>query len=436
MSDSGPIPLGARLLHVGPPKTGSTALQDALHQSRPALRRQGVTYVSRGRHELIPARYVTGRLPGGPKWAWAERRWEELVAALREQGPERKIYSSEYLADASDDHLTRIVDALGPEDLYVVITLRPLVDLVPSQYQQYLQGGLTTDYESWLEITFNEPAFTGPTPWFWQRHRHDALVQRWVKALGPERVIVVVSDGRDFSAVPEVFEQLLELTRGTLTSKKVRPNRSLTWAEAEVMRRFNVHAHEAGIVDSKYQFLTKFAADHVKERVPMPGEGRIVTPDWAAKQADELGAEFAAAIQDSGVRVVGDLQLLCPGAETGPWTGPPETTDVEVAARFAAGFVLAERQLRDQIATRRENRRKKQKSGAKGSAGGRGPTGGKGSGKGGDGSSGGSARKGAGARRVARVRLAAEQLVARLQERPERRPGTLVVQRSAASVME
>jgi hypothetical protein len=409
-------------------------VQDALHQSRPALRRQGVTYVSRGRHELIPARYITGRLPGGPKWAWAERRWHELVAALREQGPERKIYSSEYLADATDDQVARIVDAIGPEDLYVVITLRPLVDLVPSQYQQYLQGGLTADYESWLEVTFNEPPFTGPTPWFWQRHRHDALVQRWARVLGPDRVIVVVSDGRDFSAVPEVFEQLLELTKGTLTSKKVRPNRSLTWTEAEVMRRFNVHAHDAGIVDSKYQFLTKFAADHVKERVPQPGEGRIVTPDWAAKQADELGADFVAAIQDSGVRVIGDLQLLCPGAETGQWTGPPATTDVEVAARFAAGFVLAERQLRNQIATRRDNRRKKRKGGGQGRGKGR-----DGTSTGSAGNGPGSARKGDGSRRVARVarvRLAAEQLVARLQERPGRRPGTLVVQRSAASVME
>jgi uncharacterized membrane protein YgcG len=427
MSGPGAIPLGARLLHVGPPKTGSTALQDALHQSRPALRRQGVTYVSRGRHELIPARYATGRLPSGPKWAWAERRWHELVAALREEGPERKIYSSEYLADATDDQVARIVDAVGPEDLYVVITLRPLVDIVPSQYQQYLQGGLTEDYESWLEVTFNHPPYTGPTPWFWQRHRHDALVQRWVRAIGAERVIVVVTDGRDFDAVPTVFEQLLELSPGTLTGRKVRQNRSLTWAEAEVMRRFNVQAHEAGIVDSKYQFLTKFAADHVKERVPRPGEGRIVTPDWAAKQADELGADFVAAIEESGVRVIGDLRQLCPGPLVGVWTGPPETTDIDVAARFAAGFVLAERQVRNQVATRRSNRRKNDNSADGGRRGG-------GAGGGGGGARGG--RRGAARRKAARARLAGEQLVARVQERASRRPATLSVQRSAASVIE
>ena len=404
------LPEGARLLHVGPPKTGSTALQDALHQSRVSLGRQGVTYVSRVRHELIPARYITGRLPRSSKRAWAEQRWAELVAALRDVGPERKVYSSEYLADANDGQVDEIVEAIGAENTYVVITLRPLVDLVPSQYQQYLQGGLTADYETWLETTFNEPPFTGPTPWFWQRHRHDALVQRWVRALGPDRVVVVVSDGSDFDAVPAVFEQLLGLTYGTLVGRKVRPNRSLTWAEAEVMRRFNVEAQSQGLVDAKYQFLTKYAAEHVKERRPELDEQRIVTPDWAAKRADELGAEFAVAIAASGALVVGDLAHLSPGSPPAPLVAPPGVVDVEVAARFAAGLVLAERQVRKEVAARRgaKRRSKKPPNGVAGVPG----------------------------RRVAaKARRAADQLVARVQHRPALKQG-LQVQRSAASVIE
>ena len=423
MSEQRALPEGARLLHVGPPKTGSTALQDAFHQSRVSLGRQGVTYVSRGRHEVIPARYITGRVPGGPKWAWAEKRWSDLVAAMTAEGPARKVYSSEYLADASDDQVAQIVDAFGVEDTYVVITLRPLIDVVPSQYQQYLQGGLTLDYESWLEVTYNEPPFTGPTPWFWQRHRHDALVQRWVRALGPERVIVVVTDGTDLDAVPSAFEQLLGLSRGTLVGRQVQPNRSLTWAEAEVMRRFNVQAHDAGLVDSKYQFLTKYAAEHVKERTPSPLEARIVTPDWAAKRADELGAQFAAVIEECGVRVFGDLQRLAPGTGLSGWSGPPESVDLDVATRFAAGFVLAERQVRDQVASRRGNRRSLKP-----------PTGsGRGSSTGRDLAPG----------RTTRIRRATEQLAARLANRPTPTklrstvaPVNLTVQRSAASVIE
>jgi hypothetical protein len=406
-----PLPEGARLLHVGPPKTGSTALQDALHQSRVSLSRQGVTYVSRVRHEIVPARWITGRLPRTPKWRWAEQRWNELVDAMRAEGPERKVYSSEYLADATDAQVVEVLDAIGVDKTYVVITLRPLVDLVPSQYQQYLQGGLTADYETWLETTFNEPAFTGPTPWFWQRHRHDALVERWAKLLGPDRVLVVPTDGRDFDAVPAVFEKLLGLTRGTLVGRKVRPNRSLTWPEAEVMRRFNVEAQATGLVDSKYPMLTKLAAEHVKQRTPRPDEPRITTPDWAAKRADELGAEFALAISTSGVVVLGDLATLSPGVEPRPWVGPPPQVDAEVAARFAAGFVLAERQVRKEVAARRGARRRRDVP----------PP---------------SDKQGTKKRQSARARKAAEHLVAMLADRPVLAPGALGLQRSAASVIE
>ena len=357
MSQPRPLPEGVRLLHVGPPKTGSTALQDGLHQTRDSLAAQGTTYVSRVRHELIPARYITGQLPDGPKWAWAEQRWNELVDAMRAEGPERKVYSSEYLADATEEQVVRIVDAIGPEETYVVITLRPLVDIVPSQYQQYLQGGLTSDYESWLRSTFvDELATVGPSA-FWQRHRHDALVERWARVAGRDRVVVVATGGRDFTAVPAAFETLLGLHRGTLVGREVRPNRSLTWPEAEVMRRFNVEAQRMGLVDSKYETLTKYAADCVKLRVPDPDEPRIVTPGWAVERAHELGAAFAAGIAASGVRVIGDLDELAPPRSVTSLSRPPETVDLDVAALFSAAFLDAERRLRQEVAARKEARR-------------------------------------------------------------------------------
>ncbi len=349
-----PLPAGARLLHVGPPKTGSTALQDALHQARQQLVEQGVTYVSRVRHEVVPAKYATGQLPSGPKWAWAEQRWDELVDGMRQPGPERNIYSSEYLADATDEQIVRIVDAIGPEDTFVVITLRPLVDIVPSQYQQDLQGGLTADYESWLrEVLDGDEADR-----FWRRHRHDALVERWARVAGRDRVVVVASGGRDFTAVPAAFERLLGLSRGTLVGREVRRNRSLTWAEAEVMRRFNIDARRLGLVDAKYETLTKYAADHVKQRVPRPDEPRIVTPGWAVERACELGASFAEGIAASGVRVIGDLAALAPPLPGTPLAGrPPVTVELDIAALFAAGFVEAERRLRREVAARKEARR-------------------------------------------------------------------------------
>ena len=52
------LPKGAGLLHIGPHKTGSTALQDGFDQARAELDAQGVAYLSRARHDANAARYV------------------------------------------------------------------------------------------------------------------------------------------------------------------------------------------------------------------------------------------------------------------------------------------------------------------------------------------------------------------------------------------
>jgi hypothetical protein len=59
---------GARLLHIGPHKTGTTAIQGALHLARERLAVEGVAYPGRGRQPLWPILAVTGQpaLLGGP----------------------------------------------------------------------------------------------------------------------------------------------------------------------------------------------------------------------------------------------------------------------------------------------------------------------------------------------------------------------------------
>ena len=46
------LPDGSRFIHIGLPKTGTTALQGALDRARPELERLGAHNVNRGRHEM------------------------------------------------------------------------------------------------------------------------------------------------------------------------------------------------------------------------------------------------------------------------------------------------------------------------------------------------------------------------------------------------
>lgn len=349
MPDSIALPDGSRLLHIGPHKTGSTAIQDALHQARPQLAEQGVTYLSRNTHESTPARYVTDRLVPGQDAARAERRWAAIAGELRGDEPGRKVYSSEFLSDATVDQVQRIASDVGTERTSVVVTLRSLASILPSQYQQYLQRGTVVGYEAWLDAMFNQPPYERPTPSFWKRHRHDELVERWADVVGPERVIVVMVDGRDFTVAPRAFEQLLGLTDGTLTDKVVTANRSMTWGEAEVMRRYNQQFKAAGLPAELHLKLMNAAGSYVKERVPTPGEAKIATPEWAVERANETAAEMAESIKAMGVRVLGDLSLMSSGVAA-PAADPPVTVDAEIAARFAMGFTLGANRVVKQAA--------------------------------------------------------------------------------------
>lgn len=340
MTDVPCLPAGARLLHIGPHKTGSTALQDACDQAREELEAQGTRYLSMHRHDSLPARYVTDRLVEGQSAAKAERRWNRLVSDLRAPGPHRRFYSSEYLSDATDDQVERIIGEIGVDDVHVAVTLRPLATIVPSQYQQYVFRGATYPFGSWLEAMFNRAPYLKPSPTFWKRHRHDDLVGRWVRSVGSERLVVVMLDGRDYGFGPRTFEGLLGLSPGTLEDKTVNPNRSMTWAEAEVVRLFNKQVRQAGVPTSLRIQLMRSVGAHLKARTPGPDERRLTAPEWAVRRANEIGAEMAESIRATGVRVIGDLSAMSSAPVSADSGEPPTSIDLEVAARMLAGSAV------------------------------------------------------------------------------------------------
>ena len=86
--------------------------------------------------------------------------------------------SSEFFAGADQAAASRIIEDLGGEQVHVVVTLRPLARILPSQWQQYLQNGYCMPYLEWLDGILSKQPKT-PAPGFWRRHRHDELVTRW-----------------------------------------------------------------------------------------------------------------------------------------------------------------------------------------------------------------------------------------------------------------
>ncbi|MFF4569190.1 hypothetical protein [Streptomyces sp. NPDC001410] len=338
------LPAGTRLLHIGPHKTGTTAIQGALFAAKERLPECGVAFPAHSRHPIKAALAACTRPAMMGDTVPTDRHWARLLEQVRATGAKTSVISSEFFADAPDDGtITRIVEQLGGERVHVLVTLRPLARIMPSQWQQYVQNGLRMGYEDWLEHMLRKPPYEKPNPSFWQRHRHDRLVERWARIAGPERVTVVVVDDRDRGGLMRTFETLLGLPVNFLHPAADTANRSLTLPETEMLRNLNVEFRGNGLPEELYSRLVRNGAVlHMKNSCsPTPRDVKIPTPRWAARAAGEIGAEMAERIGTLGVRVIGDPALLSAVPELPLPAGPEPRISPEAAARALYGALAA-----------------------------------------------------------------------------------------------
>lgn len=349
------VPDGAVVLHIGPHKTGTTTLQKAFHLNREALAEQGVHYAGAKSQPMQAAMAAaSGASLATVASDAGERAWLRLVGEVRTSQARMRVVSSEFFSDASTERIPSIIEALGGERVHVVITLRPLVRIVPSQWQQYMQNRPAVkyddalDYEGWLAQVLAEGEAPAVTPSFWRRHRHDELVQRWVDAVGAGRVTVIVVDDSDRRMLMTTFEGLLGLTPGTLEPPQESANRSLTLPEISMLRSFNREfmAREWDLADYT-AFLRFGAVRHLLERAPGPDEARLATPTWAVARICALGGEMVQRIRAIGVPVIGDLDLLSDPALAGregrnDWDAP---VPADAVASLMAGLMLVATRL-------------------------------------------------------------------------------------------
>lgn len=336
---------GARLVHVGAHKTGTTAVQGAFSSAGDRLAEHGVSYFGPvpGRTYLKGALAVTGSKPQLGKPVPDLRHWTDLAADLAAQGDRRVLVSSAFFGDGDAAAAARVVADLGPFPVYPVVTLRPLTKVLPSQWQQYVQNGLRLSYEDWLDVTFNRPPGQGPTPNFWTRHQHDELLARWAEAAGPDHVIAIVVDDSDRLMLLRTFEELLGLPSGFLELDDSAENRSLTLGEAELIRLVNVEIYQRGWPEKIYSmFLKGGALKQLKVGYrPGPGEPRVSTPAWALKRAAEIDTEMAGRISDLGVRVVGSISSLAGSPDAAPAADAAEAVPTVPAAAAAQAIIGA-----------------------------------------------------------------------------------------------
>jgi hypothetical protein len=339
------LPVGSVLVHLGPYKTGTTAIQTSLDIHREDLRRHGVLYPGTAHRQVRPGWALLERTPRGVGRV-PVKAWEEMVEEIRVSDLPRVCISTEDLASARPKHISRLAEDLGADRVWVLMTVRRLDKLLPSAWQSRVKSSNEAlPYDAWLsEVLADVPSAKAPGHRFWFNQSVAKILQRWSGTIPAERFVLLVADESDRDQQMRTFERLLDVPEGTLTPGP-RNNSSLTLDRTELLRRVNVIFDERGWDDAHRRHLIHrgmlnglaTAEIHETER-PIPS-----LPRWAARRVAELSERRIEEVTGSGALVLGDPELLrfTVGEHQEDLEEFPRTVRLEVAASAVEGVVAA-----------------------------------------------------------------------------------------------
>ena len=348
------LPEGTRLLHIGPHKTGTTSLQNSIRANREEILRQGVFYGA-PEGKLASNRIARSLLKMSfkrPDEIPGYEEWEDQVARVRSTTAKRVIVSGEEFSNCETKEIKTLIRDLDKERVHVVVTVRPLAKVLPSQWQLDLQGSFAIgSFDDWLQWTLKPSGLRGlavalkiPHP-FWFRHRHDQLVNRWARAVGHRRVTVVVADDRDHRVLLRAFEGMLGLTDGTLLPVDGKSNPSLSAEEIAIILRMRQILSQRKLIFAERVRSRQIQRRLLAQRPRRSTDAKIVIPEWAVESVREASQKIHDGLLASGVRIIGDPSLLLEANVPKPGAMPLDVDEIENAAQRMVAELEADGKL-------------------------------------------------------------------------------------------
>jgi hypothetical protein len=348
------LPEGTRLLHIGPHKTGTTSLQNSIRANREEILRQGVYYgAPEGRLASNRIARSLLRLPfKNPDEIVEYEEWEDQVARVRASTAGRVIVSGEEFSFCEKREIRTLLNDLGRERVHVVVTVRPLAKVLPSQWQLDLRGSFTSgSFDEWLRWTLKPQGLRKiamllgiPHP-FWFRHRHDELVTRWAAEVGADRVTVVIGDDRDHRVLLRAFEGMLGLTDGTLLPVDGKSNPSLSAEEIAIILRVQQILSQRKLIFAERVRSRQIQRRLLAQRPRRSTDTKIVIPAWAVESVRETSQKIHDGLLASGVRIIGDPSLLLEANAPKPGATPLDIDEIESAAQRMVAELEADGKL-------------------------------------------------------------------------------------------
>ena len=331
------------VIHAGFHKSGTTALQEAFDAQSDQLREAGIIYPNIGRK----AHHRVAWALSEKTWGWSKRggertsrkQWTSLVKAVNSSDAETIVVSSEFFSELNGDAIRTIFSEIKGRQIEALFTVRPLVKLLGSSYQQYLKYGTKADYTTWLHSVLDNPGESKINPTFWQRHFHGKVVARWVDILGSQNVTVIVVDESKPKFLFDAVNSYLGLPTDFLKAQQTGSNRSLSMEEISLF----LHINRIFPKDREWNEYEVFIRDgyirRLTDHVPPPKDaGRLLTPQWAIDKGNEIGGQNKRELIATGAKIMGDIDSLDSAQVAQGESFYPDKISVDLVAEAMIGF--------------------------------------------------------------------------------------------------
>lgn len=331
------------IIHVGFHKSGTTALQESFHVNWESLKNSGILYPKIGTKAHHRYAWALTQRP----WGWNKRGgervpvnvWNKAAKQIDNAKEESVLLSSEFFSELDGEKIRKIKADIKNRNVQILFTLRPLVKLLPSSYQQYLKYGITAEYEDWLHSVLDKPGESKINPTFWKRHFHGQVVARWADVFGAANITVLIVNEAQPTFLFDEINRYLNLSPNTLQAAESGSNRSLTMEEISLLLELNRKFPKEREWDEYQVFIRngyiRELTDHIK---PAPDKDRLLTPDWAVEKANQIGQQIKGELSKSGVKIIGDIESLGNSQVPTGHSIYPEVIDIKTVAAAMLHF--------------------------------------------------------------------------------------------------
>jgi hypothetical protein len=295
-------------LHIGPMKTGTTYLQQALSDNKGLLDAHGVLVPgSRPRSDHVKAvRDITGvdghrdtRTFAG---AWASLR-EEMLA----HPGHSSVVSQEFLSFARG-HAKSVVRSLAPAQVHIVLTVRDASRVAPASW---VTSTGNRNIASWPE---HLAALAGSGDRAVRRRALRALhlpriLRAWATAVPPNHlhVVTVPPPGAPDRLLWDRFAAVIGAANVPVDLNGTARRESYGYISADLMRRVNAQVQD--MPNPEYHRAKRWLLDDtLKKRT---GEPRVPVSQLQLDIAQKWNSRSRTVIEKSRAQVSGDLNDLC-----------------------------------------------------------------------------------------------------------------------------